>query len=135
MKIPSNWSEQAVNSMRIDVCNQNRHAKCVHDLMREKDHSRMEPPESMSLLHMLTEQITAKVAVKAAPDAVHMIGIILRVVILDQKRVSLDAVVVALAFVSTAHPGELDVREFRLHSCQARLCHCGRLGRGVLLNQ
>ena len=63
---------------------------------------------------MLRQQVFAPVAVEVTPHAVNVIGVVLRVIVLDQKRAALHAVVVAFAFLQAAHPGEFDLVEARL---------------------
>ena len=63
---------------------------------------------------MLRQQVFAPVAVEVAPHAVNVIGVVLCVVVLDQKRAALHPVVVALTLLQAAHPGEFDPVETRL---------------------
>src|SRR5215472_3052704 len=55
---------------------------------------------------VLGEEIFAPVAVEVAPDAVDVVGVVLGVVELDEKRFSLDPVIMADAALEPAHPGE-----------------------------
>src|SRR6187551_477308 len=74
------------------------------------------------VLQMLREQIRAPVSVEVSPDRVNVVRVVLRVVVFDQKRRTLDAIVVPLPARQAAHPGELhstesgqpDAREPRL---------------------
>ena len=82
------------------------------------------------------QKVFAPVAVEVAPHAVDVIGVVLRVIELDQKRGALHAVVVAFAFLQAAHPGEFDLVETRLADFVEPLaCLCGRLRAQVDLNQ
>ena len=49
------------------------------------------------VLEVFLQQITTKVVLKIAPDSVDVVGIVLSVVVLEEERRSVDAVVVALA--------------------------------------
>src|SRR6266540_1373562 len=58
-------------------------------------------------LIMLAQQILAEIAVEIAPDRVYVIGVVLRVVVFDQKRRALHPVVMRIAFVDAARPAEI----------------------------
>ena len=58
---------------------------------------------------VFSQQVFAPVAVEVAPHAVNVIGVVLGVVVLEQKRAALHAVVVAFAFLQAAHPCEFDL--------------------------
>src|SRR5262245_56696950 len=60
-------------------------------------------------LVMLAQQILAEIAIEIAPDRVNVIGVVLRVVVLNQKRRALDAVVMRIAFVDSARPGKMNL--------------------------
>src|SRR5215813_10613480 len=51
------------------------------------------------------QEIETEVAVEVAPDRVNMIGAVLNVVVLDQKRRPLDAIVMGLTVFGAAGPG------------------------------
>src|SRR2546423_1542483 len=55
------------------------------------------------------EEVQAPVAFEVAPDGVDVVGVVLRVVVLDQEARTLDPVVVALTLLDAAHPGELNL--------------------------
>ena len=57
---------------------------------------------------MRVQRIYAKVVIEVAPHSMNVIGMILRVVVLDYKRRTLDAIVVRLAAFTAASPGEED---------------------------
>ena len=50
-----------------------------------------------------------EVAVDVSPDGVNMVGAVMRVVVLDQERRSLDAVSVSSVALAVAQQGEVDV--------------------------
>src|SRR5688572_33245707 len=84
---------------------------------------------------MFLEEIDAEVAVKVPPDRMNVIGVVLRVVILDQERRSLQAVVMRLAAQEPTHPREANVIQAGLaEPREARLGHSPRLGPGVLVD-
>jgi hypothetical protein len=67
--------------------------------------------------------------IEVAPHAMNVIRTILSVVVLDQKRSALHPIIVALALVQPAHPGEFDLIKTRpanliqpLAGLRARLC-------------
>ena len=68
--------------------------------------------------HVLGEDVAAEVAVEITPDRVHVVAVVLRVVVLDQERRALNLVVMALALLRGALPGELDL----LDACRFDLC-------------
>ena len=59
------------------------------------------------------EWVAAEVVVEIAPDGVDVVGVVLRVVVLEDEAWSLDAVVVRLAGFDPARPGEVDLAEAR----------------------
>src|ERR1700730_6667063 len=69
-------------------------------------------------LEVLAQQIPPEVAVEIAPHGMDVIAVVLGVVVLDQKRGPLDAVVVLLSPLRLARPGERDF----LEPCFAKLC-------------
>ena len=52
------------------------------------------------------EHVAAEVGAQVAPDRVDVVGVVLRVVVLDEQVAALDAVVVRLAGLGAAGPGE-----------------------------
>lgn len=62
---------------------------------------------------MLLQQVTSKVVVEVSPDGVDMVCIVLRVVILEQERWSMDPVVMALTALSGACPSKADLAATR----------------------
>ena len=88
------------------------------------------------ILVVVCQQVFAEVAVEVAPDAMDVIGAVLRVVVFDEERAALHAVVVAFAFVQAAHPGKFNLVEARFANfLEALACLGGRLRAQVLLNQ
>src|SRR5260370_17385982 len=63
----------------------------------------------MTGLVMLAQQVAAEVARKVAPHRMDVVGVVLRVVELDQKRGRLNAVVMPLAGLFAARPGKVQV--------------------------
>src|SRR5204863_12724 len=57
-------------------------------------------------LDVLAEQVLPEVAVEVAPDRVDVVGVVLGVVVLDEERRPLHAVVVPLPHFEVARPGE-----------------------------
>ena len=49
------------------------------------------------MIEVFLQQITTKVVLEIAPDSVDVVGIVLSVVVLEEERRSVDALVVALA--------------------------------------
>ncbi len=49
------------------------------------------------VLEVFLQQITTKVVLEIAPDSVDVVGIVLSVVVLEEERRSVDAVIVSLA--------------------------------------
>ena len=60
-------------------------------------------------LVVLLQQILAKILGEVAIHAVDMIGVVLRVVVFDQERRPLNAIVMPLAALQSAGPGEVNV--------------------------
>ena len=84
---------------------------------------------------VLGQQVAAEVAGVVAPHAVHVVGVALRVVVLDEERRPLDAVVVRLALGLAAHPDEADAVESGVaHLGQPLVGDGAGLGGGVLLD-
>src|SRR5687767_2818585 len=84
---------------------------------------------------MFLEEIDAEVAVKVPPDRMNVIGVVLRVVILDQKSWPLQAVVMRLAAQEPTHPREADAIQAGLAKPhEPRLGNSQRLGPGVLVD-
>src|SRR5258708_27269221 len=77
---------------------------------------------------MLGQEISAPVPLELSPHAVDMVRVVLGVVVLDQERGTLDAVVVALTFPEPAHPRDLDGRRFGLDPSQPPLLLAPGLG-------
>ena len=63
----------------------------------------------MTGLIVLLQQVQAEVAIEVAPHAVDVVGVVLRVIELDEKRGGLDAVVMRLANLFASRPGEVEV--------------------------
>src|SRR5207249_2831005 len=62
-------------------------------------------------LQMLPEQIPPEISLEIPPHRMNVVGIVLRVVVLDEKRGSLDPVVMLLAALGLARPREPDFLE------------------------
>src|SRR5688572_27790382 len=62
---------------------------------------------------MLAKQVTPEITVEVAPDRMNMIGLVLGVVVLDQERGALYPIVVRLADLELAGPGEGDLPKVR----------------------
>src|SRR5215203_550619 len=60
---------------------------------------------------VLCEQIQAEIAVEFPPHRMDVVGVVLRVVVLDEERRALNAVVVPLSALETAHPRKLHLAE------------------------
>ena len=70
-----------------------------------------------------------EIAGRAAPHAVHVIGVVLRVVVLDEKRRSLQAIRVLGVAFEAAPPGQpnlVEARRFELRLGARRECRSGR---------
>src|SRR5215470_20328785 len=85
---------------------------------------------------MLSQQVLAEIAVEIAPDRVYVIGVVLRVVVFDQKRRTLHPVVMRIAFIDTARPAEIYLVEAGLpHLLRPLLRHLLRHSRQVFTDQ
>src|SRR5262249_54189233 len=60
-------------------------------------------------LEVLAQQIAPEVAVEIAPDRMNMVGVVLRIVIFDQKCRPLDPVIVRFAMFRLAGPAKRDL--------------------------
>ncbi len=60
------------------------------------------------ILVVLVRPVSPEIAGKVAPHRMNVIRVVLRVVILDQKGFSLHTIIVRLACVNAASPGEVD---------------------------
>src|SRR6266542_5494847 len=70
--------------------------------------SRLISPETlMAAANVLAQQIPAKIAVRIAPDGMDVVDVVLRVVVLDEKRRPLEAVVVRPPALGLAGPSEV----------------------------
>src|SRR5688572_1459257 len=58
---------------------------------------------------VLLEEVVAEVVLEVAPDGVDVIGVVLGVVVFDEEGWAVDAVVVGLAGLELAGPGEADL--------------------------
>ena len=63
----------------------------------------------MTGLVVQLQQVHAEVAVEIAPDGVDVVGVVLRVVVFDQERRGLHAIVVRVALLGPAGPGEINI--------------------------
>src|SRR5436190_14026506 len=57
---------------------------------------------------VLPQQVFAEVVVEIAPDGVDVVGVVLRVVVLDEKSWSLHAIVMRVAFFDAAGPRKIN---------------------------
>src|SRR5258705_8388445 len=64
--------------------------------------------------HVLAQQVRAEVALEIAPHRVDVVPVVLRVVVLDQKRRALHTVVVLLTALEWTGPGEANLVSARL---------------------
>jgi hypothetical protein len=81
------------------------------------------------------EKVFAPVTVEITPHAVNVIGVVLRVVVLDQKRGALHTVIVAFAFLQAAHPSEFDLIEAGMADFVQPLARlCARLRTQIFLD-
>ncbi len=88
------------------------------------------------ILVVVCQKVFAEVAVEVAPGAVNVVGVVLRIVVFDEERAALHAVVVAFAFLQTAHPSEFNLVEARLTDFLEPLaCLLSWLRAEVFLNQ
>ena len=58
---------------------------------------------------MLAQEILPEVARKVAPDGMNVVGVVLGVVVFDEERRALHAVVVFLSLLDLAGPRERDL--------------------------
>src|SRR3954451_17105909 len=65
-------------------------------------------------LQVFAQEIATEVAVEVAPDRVYVVAVVLRVVVLDEERRPLDAVVMFLPPLRLTGPREPDVLQARL---------------------
>src|SRR5688572_26256952 len=61
----------------------------------------------MRLTHMLADEIAAEVPIKTAPHAVHVVGTVLHVVVLNEEGLALHTVVVRLSTLHAARPAKV----------------------------
>src|SRR5688572_26537737 len=64
---------------------------------------------AVAVLVVLAEQVVAEVALPVAPHRVHVVGPVLRVVVLDDERRAGQAVIVAFVALIASDPCEADV--------------------------
>ena len=96
---------------------------------------------------MLAQQVAAEVAGEVAPYRVDVVAVVLRVVVLDEERRALDPIVVLLAALDRARPGEGDLLDARLAQLRDPIVEAGAAAvaagslfvyvgrkRGVLIN-
>src|ERR1044071_8927959 len=69
---------------------------------------RGEPRSGVGLGVVLGQEVLAPVALEGAPDRVDVVGVVLGVVVLDDKARALDRVVVAGPLLDRSAPGEGD---------------------------
>ena len=62
---------------------------------------------------MPVEEVRPEVILDIAPHAVDVVGVVLRVVVLDDERRSLDHIVVRFSWLQAAAPREVDVLDSR----------------------
>src|ERR1700733_14992885 len=75
----------------------------------------------MTALIVFLQKVQAEVAVQVAPNGVNMIGVILRVVELNQETGRLDAIVMALSWLLATGPREIEIVPGLLDLIFARL--------------
>src|SRR5262249_38459148 len=71
--------------------------------------SEVAPRSLVALLIMLLQQVLAPIARELTPDAMDVVGLVLRVVVLNQERRRLNTIVVRIALLDAARPCEPDV--------------------------
>ena len=62
----------------------------------------------MLVPNVIAQQVAAEVTVGISPDRVDVVHVVLRVVVLDEKRGRLEPVVVRAAPLGLSRPGEVD---------------------------
>src|ERR1700722_19907729 len=77
------------------------------DAYLSHDNGRERP--SVAGLVMDLEQILAEISVKVPPDGVYMVGVVLRIVVLNEESRRLYTVIVGLALFRAAGPGKINV--------------------------
>src|ERR1043166_892792 len=63
------------------------------------------------LVVVFSQQILAEIALKIAPDRMNVVGIVLRIVVLEQKCWTLDAIIMWLPFFRAARPAKVNLIE------------------------
>ena len=58
---------------------------------------------------MVAQQVEAEVPFEVTPDAMNVIGVILRIVVLDQKLRRLDSVIMRTAFLLDSRPCKVQI--------------------------
>jgi hypothetical protein len=82
------------------------------------------------------QQVFAPVTVEITPHAVNVIGVVLSVVVLDQKRGALHTVIVAFASLQASHPSEFYLIEAGVTDFLQTLARlCTRLRTQIFLDQ
>ena len=90
----------------------------------------------MSRRDVLAQDVTAEVALQIAVHGVDVVGVVLRVVVFDQQRRAVHAVVVFLTAFDAACPGEVQLFEARtLEARESVLRGIGVQPAGVQLDQ
>src|SRR5205085_12026480 len=60
------------------------------------------------LLVMFAKEVFAEIALEIAPDRMNVVGVVLGVVVFQKEGWALNAIIVRLAFISSASPSEID---------------------------
>src|SRR5438552_9551915 len=84
-----------------------RNSSSLHKPAAETNRLLVVAPLAVRLREVNPEQVGPEVTVEVAPDGVDVVGIVLRVVVLDQERRPLDTVVVRLPACDPARPREM----------------------------
>src|SRR5688572_16996242 len=85
---------------------------------------------------VLAKQVTPEITVEVAPDRVNVVGLVLGVVVFDQERWALYSIVVRLADLDLAGPGERDLPKVRtLETASALRGDLRRHAAEVLIDQ
>src|SRR5262245_39246809 len=94
------------------------------------------PRVALVLLVVRLEQILTEIIRRVAPYRMNVIGVVLRIVELDQKRGAMQSVIVPLPRLGAAGPREMDfLKSSRLNSRQILICQLGPQTVSIILHQ
>ena len=86
-------------------------------------------------LIVLPKEVLTEVTVEVAPHGVDVVGVVLRVVELDQEVGRLNAVVMRVALIDTARPSEVDIPTRLVHLCDPSFRQVVRHIAGVFFHE